>query len=347
MTAESATAEPALAPVEPAALEPRAARLPTGWRVVAAKELADHVTSARFYVLLVVLGLVALVPLYFATDAIRSVASQVTDSRYAFVSLFLVAPSDLPIPNVFAFVGLVAPLLGVALSFDAINSERAGGTLPRLVSQPIYRDDVINGKFAAGLAAITLAFVAVIGIIAGFAFIRLGVVPSLDEVFRILLWLLVAIIWVGLWLAFGLYLSVVVRQTATAALIGFGVWFFSTFLGQLIAGLIAGALTPIVTAGADVPALASKVFSDSILRILPLTIYNEASRVILNPTATTVSTPSTIEQVTQWQQQVQGQLIALDQSLLLVWGHLVALVALTSIFFAAAYIKFMRQEVRA
>ena len=44
-------------------------------------------------------------------------------------------------------------LFQIAFGFDDISGERSEGTLPRLVSQPIYRDDVINGKFAAGLAA--------------------------------------------------------------------------------------------------------------------------------------------------------------------------------------------------
>jgi len=318
-----------------------------GWRIVAAKEFADHVTSARFYVLLVVLGLAAVVPLYFAADALRSVASQIADTRFAFVELFLYAPSTLPIPSVFAFVGIVAPLLGVAFAFDAINAERTDGTLPRLLSQPIYRDDVINGKFAAGLASITLALLAVVGVIAGFGIIRLGIVPSAEEVIRLLAWLVVAIIWVGLWLAFGLLLSVVIRRAATAALIGFGVWLFVAIFGQLTTGLLAGVLAPIFSAGADQPALAAQVFSDAIQRVLPLTLYLESARVILNPTVTTVSVPSTIAQVAQWQQQVQGQAIAFAQSLLLIWPHLVALVALTAVCFGAAYVRFMRQEVRA
>ena len=44
--------------------------------------------------------------------------------------------------------------MGLTLGFDAINSERSEGTLNRLVSQPIYRDAVINGKFLAGATII-------------------------------------------------------------------------------------------------------------------------------------------------------------------------------------------------
>jgi len=322
-------------------------RPPSGWRVVAQKEIADHVSSARFYVLLLMLGAAAIVPLYFASDAIRSVASQVEDTRNAFLVLFIYAPSDIPIPPVFGFVGIVAPLLGVAFAFDAINSERADGTLPRLLSQPIYRDDVVNGKFAAGLAVITIVLVAVVGVISGFGIVRLGIVPSLGEVIRLLAWLALSVVWVSLWLAFGLLLSVVIRRAATAALVGFGIWLLVAIFGQLIVGLIAGIVAPVASAATIGEALSLTALSETILRLLPLTLYQEASRVLLNPSVTTVATPSTIGQLQQWQQQAQGQLLSFDQSALLIWPHVVALFALTALCFAAAYILFMRQEVRA
>ena len=318
-----------------------------GWRIVARKEFADHVSSARFFVLLIVLGAAAVVPLYFASDAIKAVASQVNDTRDAFLALFLVTSQGTPIPNVYNFVGIVAPLLGVAFAFDAINSERTDGTLPRLLSQPIYRDDVVNGKFAAGLAAITIVLLAVVGVIAGFGIFRLGIVPGADEVVRLLAWLVLTVLWVSLWLAFGLLLSVVIRRAATAALVGFGVWLLVAIFGQLIVSLIANVVAPVANAGSLQDALSLTALSTAIERVLPLTLYQEASGVLLNPTVTTVSTPTTVGQWQQWQQQSQAQLMSFDQSLLLIWPHVVALLAMTAICFAAAYIWFMRQEVRA
>ncbi|MEO8470391.1 MAG: ABC transporter permease subunit [Chloroflexota bacterium] len=318
-----------------------------GWRIVAGKEFTDHISSARFIVLLLVLGAAAIVPLYFASDAIRSVASQVTDTRNAFLALFLFSPSSVPIPNVFNFVGIVAPLLGVAFAFDAINSERTDGTLPRLLSQPIYRDDVVNGKFTAGLAAISLVLLVVVGVISGFGIVRLGIIPSPDEVIRLLAWVMLTILWVSLWLAFGLLLSVVIRRAATAALVGFGVWLLVAIFGQLIISLVAGVLAPVASAATAEEFVSLSALSATIARLLPLTLYQEASAVLLNPTVTTVSTPTTVGQWQQWQQQAQGQLLSFDQSALLVWPHLVTLVALTAVCFAAAYIMFMRQEVRA
>jgi len=319
----------------------------SGWLIVARKELADHLASARFVILLLVLGAATLIPLYLASDAIREVANRVTDTRGAFLLLFLATSSDSPVPNVLTFVAIVAPLLGVAFAFDAINSERADGTLPRLLSQPIYRDDVINGKFAAGLAVIALVMFAVFAIISGFGIFRLGIIPSGDDLLRLVAWYGITVVWVGLWLALGLVLSVTMRRAANAALAGFGIWIAVAIFGRLVVEAIAGVLAPISSATSIQEQLDLAGLSQAILRVLPLTLFQEASAVLLRPDLTTISNPATIDQLEQLGQQLQGQYLPFDQSALLVWPHVVALVAMTALCFAAAYIWFMRQEVRA
>jgi ABC-2 type transport system permease protein len=339
------TAAEAVAPV-PARSVPQ-----SGWLVVAAKEFADHVLSVRFFVLLIVLGLAAGIPLFLATQQIHDLASQVSGAQAVFLALFIVGPQDISIfgldVNVQGFIGLAAPLLGIAFAFDAVNGERAQGTLPRLVAQPIHRDDVINGKFLASLAAITLVLLSVVLVISGFGLLRLGIVPAWSEVLRLIVWLVVTIAYVALWLAFGLLLSVIVHRAATAALIGFGVWMGIAMFGRFLLNLLLGAIAPVTDATAVDRALGLYQLHAFVLRLLPTTLYSEASSVLLNPSLTTTSTPTTLGQLAQAQQQVLPTLRSLDQSLLLVWPHVVALVALTVICFAIGYIQFMRQEVRA
>jgi ABC-2 type transport system permease protein len=321
-----------------------------GWMVVARKELGDHLLSARFVILLIVIGIAAVIPLYFAADAIRSAASSPNLPSARFLTLFWYGPpvanGQVTLPSVSGFMAIVGPLLGLAFAFDAVNGERAQGTLPRLLSQPIHRDDVINGKFAAGLAAIATVLVAVVAVIAAFGLIRLGIVPAPAEILRLVLWLFVTVLYVALWLAFGLLLSVVIRRAATSALVGFGVWLFVAIplFGQLVVSIIGSLLAP--SGGSASDALAAAGTQQFLLRLLPSTLYREASIVLLDPGVTAVSAPATIGQYDQLQQQIPS-LLTLDQSLLLVWPHIVALIALTAVCFALAYVRFMRQEVRA
>jgi ABC-2 type transport system permease protein len=318
--------------------------------IVGSKEFGDHLLSARFLVLLVVMALAAAVPLYFLSGQIRQAAEGVAQVPALFLALFWVAPSvndQITLPSVVGFIAIVGPLLGLAFSFDAVNGERAEGTLPRLLSQPIHRDDVINGKFVAGLAVIGLVLLCAIGAITAFGLIRLGIVPDAPELLRGVVWVLVTFVYISFWLAFGMLLSVVVRRAATSALVGFGVWVLFTFFGQFLVSLAAGVIAPIAgTAQEQIDAVNAQA---NLFRLLPDTLYREASLVLLNPqssAAQQVSTPSTIGGYEQAQQQI-ASLLSLDQSFLIIWPQVVALVALTVACFAVAYVMFMRQEVRA
>jgi ABC-2 type transport system permease protein len=332
-------------------------RFEAGWRVIAAKELGDHVTSVRFIVLLVVIGIAAAVPLYFASARIRELASGITAGQSVFLALFTLGPEDFGFLRADTFVGLFAPLLGIAFGFDAVNVERSEGTLPRLVSQPIHRDDVINGKFVAGLAVISLVLVAMVLLVSGFGIIRLGFVPDLSEVLRLVAWILLTVLYVAFWLAFAMLLSVALRRAASSALIGFGVWVLTVVLGSLfLLELLANLIAPIPSSNfteEDVNAQIRAVQTQNFIkRLSPHTLYTEASRVLLipiDPVASGAFTPATIEEIIQANDQRRyiGSKLSIEQSLLLVWPQVVGLVALTTVMFAAAYVVFMRQEIRA
>ena len=343
MTANAASAPAAPVPATRATVKERPLR--PGWMTIAAKELGDHLTSLRFYVLLLVLGVAALIPLYFAAESIRGLASAASGQPAIFLALFTFSPEGVDLGpldfTVWSFVAIAAPLLGVAFSFDAVNGERAQGTLPRLLSQPIHRDDVINGKFAAGLITISLALIALVAVIAGFGMLRLGITPTLEELLRLVAWMGVTILYVALWLAFGTLLSVVIRRAATSALVGFGAWLFVAipFFGPLVVGILGS----IMAQGARTAADAYGTLQ-WIQRLIPGQLYLEMTPALLSPGVTTVSyydfynSPSLPSRDT---------LMTFEQSLLLVWPHIVILSALTIGCFALAYARFMRQEVRA
>jgi ABC-2 type transport system permease protein len=335
-------------------------RLVPGWRVIAAKELTDHVTSVRFIVLLVILALAAAVPLYFASGQIRAAAEQASGQPSVFLALFYLGSPDYSFLRADQFVALLAPLLGIAFGFDAINVERNEGTLPRLVSQPIHRDDVINGKFIAGLAVIALTLLAMVLIVSGFGMLRLGIVPTLGEIVRLILWLALTVLYVGLWLAFGMLLSVLLRRAASAALIGFGVWLAIVIFGSLVTTLIGNLVAPVpsdVSTVADAQhAIDARQAQQFITRLSPHTLYLEAESTILVPVDPVTAqggaanyNARSIDELIQAadQRRIANLNMPIDQSLLLVWPHVVALVALTTLCFAAAYVAFMRQEVRA
>jgi ABC-2 type transport system permease protein len=315
-----------------------------GWRVIAAKEFTDEITSLRFLLLTIVLTLAGAAAVYSTSGGLGTVASDVSGQPSVFLVLFTGQVGQ--IPPFTTFVTFLGPLLGIAFGFDGINGERSEGTLPRLLSQPIYRDDVINGKFVGGLAAIALILISVVGIVAAIGIIQLGILPSAEDVLRLMVWVILTIAYIGFWLALALLCSVLFRRAATSALVALAVWLVLTVFLSLIIGIVAGVARPIpADAGQGSPeATANLSLQIQLRRIAPNQLYEEATAVILDPRLRTV----TPDLVTPAQRNgAIGGLLSLDQSVLVVWPQFVALIAATAGMFALAYVSFMRQEVRA
>jgi len=332
---------PSLADARPrvvARLPPRRRSAAAGWRIVAAKELADALRSVRFLILLVLLGLAGVAAILSAAGAIRDAAGEATRHPSPFLLLYTTSPEQ--IPSLVALIGFLGPLLGIAFGFDAVNNERAQGTLPRLVAQPIYRDDIINGKFAAGLAAIALTFTVLVAVLAGIGIVRLGITPGPEDVARLLVWLIITIAYVGVWLGFALLCSVVLARAATSALVAMATWLMLTVFGTLLLGLLAD----LFTGDASTPreALSDYQLTRMLSWLSPQTLYAEATTVLLNPEARVLGVvlPEQVDRA------VPGTL-SLGQSLLVVWPQLTALLAGCVVVFAVAYVRFLRQEVRA
>ncbi|WP_188190662.1 ABC transporter permease [Nonomuraea sp. SYSU D8015] len=307
--------------------------LRTGWRVVARKEIADHLHSARFFVVAALLTVTGVAAVYAAGGRIRDVASQATDDPSLFLKLFTVAIENTPFAFV-NFVALIGPLLGIAFGFDAVSSERAQRTLPRLLAQPIHRDDVVNGKFAAGLAVIGMLLTALMLLVAAVGVVRLGIVPRAEDVGRMLVYLVVSIVYIGVWLAFALMLSILLQRAATAALTAIGTWLVLSLLAALIVQMVAGMF-------AEPGGVENAGLQQALGRASPAIVYEEVTAALLTPELRTLG----VIMPEQAFRAVPGQL-PLGQSLLLVWPQLAGLVALAAVVFAVAYIAFLRQEVR-
>jgi ABC-2 type transport system permease protein len=315
-----------------------------GWRIVAGKEFGDYLTNVRFWILLGILGLAAATTVYFAAQVIRDQASNASGTPAVFILMYVLAPQSLP--PFYGIVGFLLPLVGIAFGFDAINGERAQGTLPRLLSQPIHRDDVINGKFAAGLAVIGTILVAITALIAAIGIVRLGITPGVDEVARLVVWLIVSIIYVGFWLAFATLCSVALRRAATSALVAIGAWLLVTIFATFLVSTIADVIAPGGTGASLDDQIANANWTQFLSSLSPSTLYQQATVVLLNPSIQTVGVilPS---QAVQLQTGGLPTVLPIYQSLLLIWPQVVAIVGLTVACFAAAYVLFLRQEVRA
>ena len=310
----------------------------TGRNALVRKELADHLKSKRFLILLLLIGCTSFASLYGAisglSDAIQS------DSSFIFLKLYTSSGSS--IPSFMSFIALLGPIVGLALGFDAVNSERSNGTLNRLVSQPIYRDAIIVGKFLAGTIVIAIVIFSMGIALGAVGMAATGLVPDVEEVFRILIFLFFTVVYIAFWLAMSILFSVICRHSATSALASISVWIFFAIFMSLVANIVANAVYPVNDQySAMINSLNNYTLNQNLNRISPYYLYSEAVSTIMNPSVRSVN----VVTVSQLTGAISGYL-SLGQSLLLVWPHLTGLAALMLIAFGGSYVGFMRQEIR-
>jgi ABC-2 type transport system permease protein len=307
--------------------------------VIVQKEVSDYVRSWRFIILIAIIALTCMGSMY---TALTNIGKEIkpNDPAGAFFFLKLFTVSDKTLPSFFVFISFLGPLLGISLGFDAINSEQNRGTLSRLMAQPIYRDYILNAKFIAALIVTSVMFFVLGFLVIGIGLISVGIPPSAEEFLRVVFFILLSIVYVALWLNLSILFSVRFKQAATSALAGISIWLFFSVFFNIIIDLLAKGLAPSEYAP-GYKILAYQKLMLNLTRINPSELFSEATTTLLVPSVRSVG-PLTTEQLSGT---IPGPL-PLGQSLLLVWPQVTCLIAGTILFFALAYVAFMRREIR-
>lgn len=304
--------------------------------VIVNKEIADHIRSWRFLILVSIIALTCLGSVY---TAINNIGEALKDSNAEdlFVFLKLYTVSDGTLPSYFIFIGFLGPLLGIGLGFDAVNSEQNRGTISRILSQPIPRDFFINAKFTAALIIVSILFIVLSLLVMGAGLILIGIPPTPEEFLRILIFTFAGIVYVGFWLNLSILFSIRFQQPATSALTGIASWLFFSVFYTMLVNVIFRIFIP---AGRSL-SISGEKFKLGILRLTPNQLFSDITTSILVPSVRSLG-PLT-------QQQVQGAVpgpIPVGQSFMLVLPQFIGLVAITVVCFVLSYILFMKRDIR-
>jgi len=317
-----------------------------GILTICRKELADHFSSTRFILLFYLILMVSLVTAFIVGSGLRDELKDVAKPTFVFLMLFT-SPGKLF--SLIQFIAIFGPLLGIVLGFDSINRERSARTLSKLISQPIYRDAVINGKFLAGLITIVIMLVSIVLMISGLGLLLIGVVPGPEEILRLLVYVVISIFYIGFWLGISILFSVGFRSVATSALAAIACWIFFSFFVAMGASVIADAISPVdqTRAAANPELLIQNEQTRKILSLFsPMSLYSESTTIILDPLRKTTQSillmgPMERLSISRFQNP-----LPFAESIYIVFPHLISLIAITMVFFAITYAVFMRQEVR-
>ncbi|RLG94849.1 hypothetical protein DRO37_04285 [Candidatus Bathyarchaeota archaeon] len=306
-----------------------------GMWTIAKKEIIDHLTSVRFIIIFAVLVILILCSAYEGVQQYFKEGSRMLiPGQSAFLAVFTWGITEK--------IAVVGSLLGIAIGFAAISQERDSGSLITLLTHPVFRDSVINGKLMAGACALIFASFTAIALALTTVITLTGVAPTGDETARLLTFMGISGLYMIMWLGVSMFFSVVMRDTTSSLLASIITWLISTNLIYSIASLIASIVAPL-GGGIITPHRIGwkrhfEVFR-AITRFSPTCCYRDVAQsvlgssfrgglIIVEPGKPMPAPPSLLE--------------CLSQS----WPEITVIVVVLVVSFAASYLLFMRQEIR-
>lgn len=176
---------------------------------VGRKELEDSFSSRRF---LAVIGLFVVLSLASVYMGVQNYQQQV--DNFGGGGVYGSAPELPSLIDIFTplfnfNMPLTAGILGLLLSYDYISREREEGTIELLLSYPLYRDEIINGKLVSGIFTVALSLLAAFTLSSGLAIYMTGLAPSIEAVSRLSMIWIGTIVYITFFLGLGTLLSTV------------------------------------------------------------------------------------------------------------------------------------------
>jgi ABC-2 type transport system permease protein len=136
-------------------------------------------------------------------------------------------------------VSIIGGMLAVIISFDTVNKERYTGSLNVLLSYPIYRDQILVGKYVGGFATVVLAAFSALSAGMGLFIGVTGMPINRAIVARLLAFTGITVVYMAVFFGVGLFFSILLDDTTSSLLGSVSVWVVSLFLLTALGGLAA------------------------------------------------------------------------------------------------------------
>jgi len=320
--------------------------------IIARKETLDHITSKKFLLLLLMLSIVV------GIGAINGINDyQGNLERYkSGDSSNIPSPLSIisPVTEAIGYYGFGA-IIAIALGFDLVAGEKETRSLRSLLSHPLYRDEIINGKAIGGILALTIAITAVFTLVFAMLLIQ-GIVPSLYEFSLMLIIWLITIVFLASNFALALMASVIAGTSSNALILTLIILFVLSFFIPVF-----GAKFTVNTMLGDNPRdeitivryYANSEENEEYLERLEdkQRDYNQKESAI-NDFLSLFSIQSNYSALTgvfakpPWDCIDGTPILSFNEVINKVWSELLFFLLYPSLFFGIAYVKFMRMDLR-
>ncbi len=346
--------------------------------VVAKKEFMDHVMGKKFLVILAILMIISLLAMH---QGVESYNKQLENYKEQMAEIEEhpegMPPGWMPEKPSILFVfqmmsgllfGILGAILAIALGFNLISGEKESGSLKSLLSHPVFRDTIINGKALGGMGALGFAMLVMTLLSIGIL-MMLGIMPTGDEFVRILVFMGFTLLFMFSFFAIALMCSTIAKNSTRAITYTLAIFVVISFVMP-----IAGSIVGMQLAGdmPEYPGMARYEINESeggiseeeqeriqeefqewwdkVMGVQemfsiadPKSNFEKVSSAVLNPrfqSSFVFGGSSSI-----WRGESRAETSILE-ALGMVWKNLLVLLVFPVIMFAIAYIRFMRMDIR-
>ncbi len=352
---------------------------------VARKEFIDHLTSRGFIIILALFLIISASGMHEGINRYNQQLDTYKEQISQIKEVEGIEPGYMPekpsIMLVFMFMSsyimMLGAILAIAMGFDLLSKEKETRSLKSLLSCPVFRDEIINGKALGGTLALVFAMGTSLFISLAILLI-FSIVPSMNELATILVFGIVSIVFLLAYFAIALMMSTVSGDSGSALLCTLVIFFILGSLLPIVGSTVASMVTgdppepPAVeiqheTNESEGPI--SKGVGEEEMRqyqeelkawsekrrpiteafniISPNMNYQKISFLISNPQIYSAvyeqSTPTSGSMTIAFGGEAAP---GLQEVLGKVWKNILALISFSVVFFAIAYIKFMRMDIR-
>jgi len=219
---------------------------------VARKEFSDHITSRRFVIILALLLVISAIGMHTGighyNDRLESYNQQLQQMEESDAMVKVVGPYPGWMPEkpsimlvfnaMMSYMTTLGGVLAIAIGFDLVSKEKETRSLKSLLSHPVYRDEIINGKALGGIGALGFAMVLALAISLAMLLV-FSIVPTLDEFAAILVFGAVSLGFLLAYFAIALTMSTVAKESGNALIYTLVIFFAVTTLLPVL-GMMAG-----------------------------------------------------------------------------------------------------------
>ncbi|HOI58644.1 MAG: ABC transporter permease subunit [Methanoculleus sp.] len=357
---------------------------------VARKEFSDHITSRRFVIILALFLVISAVSIHDgienynnSLESYNEQLQRMEEFEDPYSSWMPEKPSIMYVfISMMSYMTALGGILALAIGFDLVSKEKESRSLKTLLSHPIYRDEIINGKVLGGVGALGFAMALSLAIAIAMLLI-FSVVPTVDEFAAILVFGAASLGLLLAYFAIALTMSTVAKESGNALIYTLVIFAIVSsllpMLGMMAADALAGdppeapemgpmgkqvvgtassggyfvstASQSVVYGGTEDPAW--REYEEEMKTYIEKRRFINDISNLLSPqmnyytVAMAVTNPRIALMISSYTDAgVQEEPGSLAEALGRVWMNIAALIVFPSVFFAATYVKFMRMDIR-